>query len=199
MHGIYKFIKFHFKENIHNIFNGYYDSNTAKAKRESCNPLYIMINRNYHFDNNNSLFTRDIKFSLLNPDKIIKEIIDKSNNLKDMKNVLNDIAIDEKNLKLQNKDEKTNITNYLSNKKKFKIKFKNDNELDLSKLNENFSSLKNIKESLGYLCTRKSSSKEKYISDVNFLFDKNGSSRNSPYFLKISSGLISNLTSLIFL
>jgi hypothetical protein len=83
--------------------------------------------------------------------------------------------------------------------KKFKIKFQNDNELDLSKLNENFSSLKNIKESLGYLCTRKSSSKEKYISDVNFLFDKNGSSLNSPYFLKISSGLISTLTSLIFL
>ena len=69
----------------------------------------------------------------------------------------------------------------------------------MSKLNENFSSLKNIKESLGYLCTRKSSSKEKYISDVNFLFDKNGSSLNSPYFLKISSGLISTLTSLIFL
>ena len=83
--------------------------------------------------------------------------------------------------------------------KKFKIKFQNDNELDLSKLNENFSSLKNIKESLGYLCTRKSSSKEKYISDVNFLFDKNGSSLNSPYYLKISSGLISTLTSLIFL
>jgi hypothetical protein len=81
----------------------------------------------------------------------------------------------------------------------FKIKFQNENEIDLSKLNENFSSFKNIKESLGYLCTRKSSSKEKYISDVNYLFDKNGTSLNSPYFLKISSGLISTLTSLIFL
>ena len=83
--------------------------------------------------------------------------------------------------------------------RKFKINFQNINELDLSKLNENYSSFKNIKESLGYLCTRKSSSKEKYISDVNFLFDKIGSSLNSPYFLKISSGLISTLTSLIFL
>jgi hypothetical protein len=85
------------------------------------------------------------------------------------------------------------------NLKKFKIQFQNDNEIELSKFNENFSSLKNIKESLGYLCSRKSSSKEKYISDVNFLFDKNGYSLNSPYYLKISSGLISTLTSLIFL
>lgn len=95
-----------------------------------------------------------------------------------------------------------NILKYFKNVNElseFKVKFQNDNELDLSKLTEDFSSFKNIKESLGYLCTRKSSSKEKYISDVNFLFDKNGSNINSPYFLKISSGLISTLTSLIFL
>jgi hypothetical protein len=85
------------------------------------------------------------------------------------------------------------------NLKNFKIQFQNDNEIELLKFNENFSSLKNIKESLGYLCSRKSSSKEKYISDVNFLFDKSGNNLNSPYYLKISSGLISTLTSLIFL
>ena len=83
--------------------------------------------------------------------------------------------------------------------KEFKIKFQNDNEMDLIDLKEDFSSLKNIKEGLGYLCSRKMSSKGKYISDVNFLFDKSGSSLNSPYFLKISPGLISILTSLIFL
>lgn len=86
-----------------------------------------------------------------------------------------------------------------SSLEEFKMKFQEDNETDLLKLNENFSSFKNIKESLGYLCTRKSSSKEKYISDVNYLFDKIGPSINSPYIFKISSGLISALTSLIFL
>jgi hypothetical protein len=83
--------------------------------------------------------------------------------------------------------------------KDFKREFQDKNELDLLKLKENFSSLNNITEALGYLCSRKISSKSKYISDVNFLFDKSGSSLNSPYFLKISSGLISTLTSLIFL
>jgi hypothetical protein len=92
-----------------------------------------------------------------------------------------------------------NKFNTYNNLRDFKLEYQNKNEIELSKLNENYSSFKNIKESLGYLCTRKSSSKEKYISDVNFLFDKNGSSLNSPYYLKISSGLISTLTSLIFL
>lgn len=85
------------------------------------------------------------------------------------------------------------------NLEEFQVKFQSDNELELSNLNEDFSSFKNIKESLGYLCSKKGSSREKFISDVNYLFDKNGPSLNSPYTMKISSGLISTLTSLIFL
>jgi hypothetical protein len=83
--------------------------------------------------------------------------------------------------------------------KDFRIGFQTENELELAKINEDYSSFKNIKESLGYLCSKKASTREKFISDVNFLFDKIGTSLNSPYTMRISPGLISTLTSLIFL
>jgi hypothetical protein len=85
------------------------------------------------------------------------------------------------------------------NAKLIKSKFNAEHETQLLKFNENYSSFKNIKESLEYLCSRKTSTNSKFISDVNFIFEKSTSSNNAPYIFNISAGVISTLTALIFL
>jgi hypothetical protein len=86
-----------------------------------------------------------------------------------------------------------------NNAKSIKLKFNSEHEDQLSKYNENYSSFKNIKESLEYLCSRKTSTNSKFISDVNFIFEKSTSSNNAPYIFSVSAGVISTLTALIFL
>lgn len=79
LHGIYSFIKSSFKNDIDFITDGHYDSNTAKNIKESCNPIYIMINRKYYFDDNDKLDKNNsFTFSLKNPSEICKKIIGKS-------------------------------------------------------------------------------------------------------------------------
>ena len=86
-----------------------------------------------------------------------------------------------------------------SNARKIKANFNTKHEDQLLKYNENYSSFKNIKESLEYLCSRKTSTNSKFISDVNFIFEKSTSSNNAPYIFNVSAGVISTLTALIFL
>jgi hypothetical protein len=85
------------------------------------------------------------------------------------------------------------------NAKTIKSNFYSDHEGQLSIFNENYGSFKNIKESLEYLCSRKTSTNSKFISDVNFIFEKSTSSNNAPYVFNVSAGVISTLTALIFL
>lgn len=87
----------------------------------------------------------------------------------------------------------------ISNLKSIQAKFYNEHEDQLLKFNENFSSFKNIKESLEYLCSRKISTNSKFISDVNYIFEKSSSNNNSPFIFSLSAGVISTLTALIFL
>lgn len=79
LHGIYNFVNSFFKKNVGFIADGHYDSNTAKNIQESCNPIYIMINRKYHFDENNKLNKNNsYTFTLKKPSDICKKIINKS-------------------------------------------------------------------------------------------------------------------------
>lgn len=94
------------------------------------------------------------------------------------------------------------IINYLKdvdNTKIIKSNFTSEHEEQLSIFNENYGSFKNIKESLEYLCSRKTSTNSKFISDVNFIFEKSTSSNNAPYIFNVSAGVISTITALIFL
>jgi hypothetical protein len=52
LHGIYYILKENFGENVNCVVDGFFDSNTSKKIRESNNPVYIMINRPYFFDEN---------------------------------------------------------------------------------------------------------------------------------------------------
>jgi hypothetical protein len=76
LHGIYNIIEDKLKKNIDCITEGNYDSNSARPIQLSCNPIYIMINRKYYFDENDQL---DIKlnniFTIKNPTILSKKIM----------------------------------------------------------------------------------------------------------------------------
>lgn len=78
MHDIYLFLEKEYRIRIDCIVEGYYDSNTAKIIKQSCNPIYIMLHRQYYFDANEESVKGGVFFSLNKPKKIIQEIIDES-------------------------------------------------------------------------------------------------------------------------
>lgn len=78
--------------------------------------------------------------------------------------------------------------------------FKINNESELDEISEVYPrTLKNIKESLEYLCSKKPPSMSNFIPDVNYIFNRKVHKGNSPYEFEMSAGLISTLTCLIFL
>jgi hypothetical protein len=81
LHGMYKLMITYYYKNVDCVVEGFFDSNTAKNVKESSNPIYVMINRKYYFNENNSFNKNDgIIFSLKNPCKISQKIIEKSYN-----------------------------------------------------------------------------------------------------------------------
>jgi hypothetical protein len=90
------------------------------------------------------------------------------------------------------KDKKT-LDNFMFN-------FKINNESQLDEISEIYPrTLKNIKESLEYLCSKKPPSMSNFIPDVNYIFNRKVHKGNAPYEFEMSAGLISTLTCLIFL
>lgn len=90
------------------------------------------------------------------------------------------------------KDKKT-LDDFMSN-------FKISNESQLDEISEIYPrTLKNIKESLEYLCSKKPPSMSNFIPDVNYIFNRKIHKGNAPYEFEMSAGLISTLTCLIFL
>jgi hypothetical protein len=78
MHDIYIFLEREYNINISHIVEGNYDSNTAKNIKDSYNPIYIMINRLYYFDQNGIKLKNGNIFSLHSSNAIIKNIINNS-------------------------------------------------------------------------------------------------------------------------
>jgi len=85
------------------------------------------------------------------------------------------------------------------NLNEFILEFKKEQEEMLDKISPiNPKTLKNIKECLEYLCQKKASSKSDASPDVNYIFDREYHSGNSPYKFDLSAGMISTLCCLIF-
>jgi len=85
VHSIYHILNDEYQGNINSIIEGYYNSNTSTKSIESCNPIYVMVNRAYHFDKNNNFINEtknEIKQTQENK-PIIKFI--KSNNTSNTK------------------------------------------------------------------------------------------------------------------
>jgi len=77
------------------------------------------------------------------------------------------------------------------NLNEFILEFKKEQEEMLDKISPiNPKTLKNIKECLEYLCQKKASSKSDASPDVNYIFDREYHSGNSPYKFDLSAGMI---------
>lgn len=80
LHHCYHNFYNEFGGNINNIVEGYYDSNSSKKVKESCNPIYVMINRKYYFNEYNELLhdVEDLLFSITKINRISEKLIKQS-------------------------------------------------------------------------------------------------------------------------
>jgi len=118
----------------------------------------------------------------------------KENGLQDFKNFENEKDFIEVTNKLLAKlVDKASLKTFMS-------EFKKNNETVLDEISEiHPRTLKNIKESLEYLCSKKPPSMSNFIPDVNYIFNRKVHKGFAPYEFEMSAGLISTLTCLIFL